>query len=340
MPDDTRPEPRDKRDTPSAIGRRPDRQSPRRYPGRTDAAEEHYHARREGVRPRLLDAKDETIETQPTTDVRLIPAVTGLAILLVLVIAFAGNHAPDLSPDKLEADDTVQPLEEEPEPETSSSGAGKAGLVIVALAIVMALAAVKVLTAKQLIRMVGVGVAVILAVLALAPFFQVEEFPVVETSSDPLEIEEQTRAQGRDGIGAWWLIAAASVALGVAGMALRRSRPAIGPLEAQLVSEAVRLTLADIDTITDDRLAIITAYARFEGLLTDAGLARDRSETSREYFGRVLGELVSDARPIEELGRLYEHARYDAAPVSVEQRRAAVAALRSIEAGAAAKVSG
>jgi hypothetical protein len=212
--------------------------------------------------------------------------------------------------------------------------------VIVALAMVMAVAAVKVLTAKQLIRLIGVGVAVILAVLALAPLFQIEEFPIVESTSDPLEIEEATRAQGRDGIEAWWLIAAASVALGIVGLALRRSRPTIGPLEADLVSEAVRLTLADIDTITDDRLAIITAYARLEGLLTNAGHARDRSETSREYFGRVLGEMVSDARPVEELGRLYEHARYDAAPISAEQRRSAVAALRSIEAGATAKVSG
>ena len=82
----------------------------------------------------------------------------------------------------------------------------------------------------------------------------------------------------------------------------------------------------------DVRNAVVACWLRLEESMLAAGISRDRSETSSELVTRVLASLEVDGIMITALAGLYREARYSQHELGERQRRAAVAALRSIHA--------
>jgi hypothetical protein len=130
------------------------------------------------------------------------------------------------------------------------------------------------------------------------------------------------------------------VALGL--LAAWRSRPRIdrGPAAvafdvlpearaAQAVRDEVDRQLASLRE-GDPRNAIVRCWARLEGSVAAAGVARESWETSAEYTVRVLHRLDLDPGAIGRLAALYREARFSGHPLGEEARTAAETALRRL----------
>ena len=167
------------------------------------------------------------------------------------------------------------------------------------------------------------------------------------TSPDPLH---DLAVRHSPGIDLTWLarllpvllvlaLAAALAALAVWVWRRRWHRPSPGP-------EAGAATLPDIAEVLrkdaeaqltalkegDVRNAVVACWLRLEESMLAAGISRDRSETSSELVTRVLASLEVDGLMITALAGLYREARFSQHELGERQRRAAVAALRSIHA--------
>ncbi len=135
----------------------------------------------------------------------------------------------------------------------------------------------------------------------------------------------------------WIVPVAVGVVLGGAGAVLllvawRRRvgeryelRPVFG-VDAAL-GEAVQQSLEDLRSEPDPRRAVIAAYRRMEGTLSQAGLPRRDWEAPREYAGRVENHLELSAGPLETLTALFERARFGVGVVDERVRERAIAAL-------------
>jgi hypothetical protein len=138
----------------------------------------------------------------------------------------------------------------------------------------------------------------------------------------------------------WWFVvgALALLVLAAAGTALllRRRRgsksfdePEAG--ERADLSEALALSLADIEREPDPRRAVIRAYARMESGLARHGLPRRSFETSLEYVSRALVALRVSGPAVERLGRLFERAKFSQHAVDTTMKGEALAALGRIK---------
>jgi len=106
-------------------------------------------------------------------------------------------------------------------------------------------------------------------------------------------------------------------------------------LEAMLEGAINRLRSDD-----DPRTAVLLAYAGMEQVLAEVGHPRRQSETPSEYLTRVLAAIAVDARPLIDLARLYEVARFSNHAVSAADRRAALGALERVRRDLAGAVAG
>lgn len=79
------------------------------------------------------------------------------------------------------------------------------------------------------------------------------------------------------------------------------------------------------------RNGIVRCWARLEDSVAEAGMPRDRAETSAEFTVRVLHALDLDPRAIGELARLYREARFSEHPLGEDARGAARAALLRLQ---------
>ena len=93
---------------------------------------------------------------------------------------------------------------------------------------------------------------------------------------------------------------------------------------ASLASSMDALTNA-----TDDRAAIIAAYAALLEGLARAGVPRRIDEAPEEYVRRVLTSLHVSPEPLDELTSLFSEARFSEHPLGQGQRARAVAALEA-----------
>jgi hypothetical protein len=93
---------------------------------------------------------------------------------------------------------------------------------------------------------------------------------------------------------------------------------------ASLASSMDALTNA-----TDDRAAIIAAYAALLEGLARAGVPRRIDEAPEEYVRRVLTSLHVSPEPLDELTALFSEARFSEHPLGQGQRARAVTALEA-----------
>ena len=122
------------------------------------------------------------------------------------------------------------------------------------------------------------------------------------------------------------------VVLAAAAMTRRHlvDEPVDGPDGSR---DAVLASLASsIDALanaTDDRAAIIAAYAALLEGLARAGVPRRIDEAPEEYVRRVLTSLHVSPEPLDELTSLFAEARFSEHPLGQGQRARAVAALEA-----------
>lgn len=131
----------------------------------------------------------------------------------------------------------------------------------------------------------------------------------------------------------WLLAAAVVVALGAAGWAARRRRPAfdgaIDPRAAEAAQRAAAgaafaASLADLEDEPDPRRAIVAAYARLLDGLEAAGFGRRPSEAPEEHLRRVLEQLHLPDGPLRTVVALFAEARFSEHPLTAVHKRTAI----------------
>jgi hypothetical protein len=121
------------------------------------------------------------------------------------------------------------------------------------------------------------------------------------------------------GVGVWLYVAARS------GRPKARRRLLVDEL-----TEALDVSLDDIEAEGDARHAVVRAYARMERVLDDHGLPRRRSETPYEYLDRVLEEVRASGPGTRRLTELYERARFSTHEIDSGMKEQALDAVRTL----------
>ena len=138
------------------------------------------------------------------------------------------------------------------------------------------------------------------------------------------------------GSGWGFAVLAGAIVVALAALAVARRRP--GPDDVAAASPAASLhaaldeAIAAIHESDDPRSVVITAYARMEHALRDAGHPRRPSEAPRQYLSRILAGLQVRPAAITDLTSLFEEARYSRHAVDPDTGRAAVAAMEAVQA--------
>jgi hypothetical protein len=135
--------------------------------------------------------------------------------------------------------------------------------------------------------------------------------------------------------GALLLLAPAAVV--VRRRRARRERRAVVPDAAARVGSGLRRSLADLESERDPRRAVQRAYARMEESLGAIELSRAPGETPTEFTARVLRVLGVSAAAASDLTDLFEIARFSDHAMDEDDRRRAIASVRRVEAGVAAR---
>lgn len=126
------------------------------------------------------------------------------------------------------------------------------------------------------------------------------------------------------------LFAGATVFI-VAGRSKKHLRPPSWRSSSQhAVSVALDESLDDLRHEPDLRRAIIAAYARMEGALAGAGLARRPAEAPLEYVERALTSLDTSAAAVRRLTVLFEWAKFSQHEPEPEMRDEAIDALVAV----------
>jgi uncharacterized protein DUF4129 len=125
-------------------------------------------------------------------------------------------------------------------------------------------------------------------------------------------------------------------AVGAGGLILwkRREGPA-WEREAELTAaldEVLADTLDDLRAERDPRRAVIGAYARLERTFAAHDVARDPSETPREYVDRALDRLGVSTVSVRRLTLLYERAKFSPHEIDASMKDDAIDALAGLRA--------
>jgi uncharacterized protein DUF4129 len=115
----------------------------------------------------------------------------------------------------------------------------------------------------------------------------------------------------------------------------KRRRGADWEREAELTAaldEVLADTLDDLRAERDPRRAVIGAYARLERTFAAHDVARDPSETPREYVDRALDRLGVSAFAVRRLTQLYERAKFSPHEIDAAMKDEAIDALAGLRA--------
>jgi Domain of unknown function (DUF4129) len=176
--------------------------------------------------------------------------------------------------------------------------------------------------------------------------------PTPSTSAGPaVDPLDAVRGRGADLELSWvgqllmWALALAFLGLVVVGLRWlwrNRWRPSPKPqvaafdvLPESAVAEALRNDVtAQLAAVEEGspRNGIVRCWLRLEASVGDAGLPRNRWETSAEYTLRILKTLDVDPRAIGRLSQLYREARFSEHELGEAARAEAAAALRQLHA--------
>ena len=95
--------------------------------------------------------------------------------------------------------------------------------------------------------------------------------------------------------------------------------------------QAVRASIAALETERDPRTAILRAYARMEQSFRKAEVIRARDETASEFLGRTMRQLSVSAGAATELTERFEEARFSTHRLTETDREQALASLHRVE---------
>ncbi|MFL5979702.1 MAG: DUF4129 domain-containing protein [Gaiellaceae bacterium] len=115
----------------------------------------------------------------------------------------------------------------------------------------------------------------------------------------------------------------------------RRRRGADWDEEAALsaaLDEVLADTLDDLRAERDPRRAVIAAFARMEKTFAAHRVAREASETPREYVERALDRLGVSVSSVRQLTSLYERAKFSRLAIDDSMKRDAIDALAGLRA--------
>jgi hypothetical protein len=135
----------------------------------------------------------------------------------------------------------------------------------------------------------------------------------------------------------WLLIpvAATVVALGPVAFAIRRRRMkevSAAPDDGVfLLAQAVRASLAELESERDPRRAILRAYDSMERAFREVEIVRARDETASEFLGRTMRRLPVSSDAAAALTERFEEVRFSAHEITERDRRHALSSLRRVE---------
>jgi hypothetical protein len=113
----------------------------------------------------------------------------------------------------------------------------------------------------------------------------------------------------------------------------KRRHGAAWEREAELTAaldEVLADTLDDLRAERDPRRAVIGAYARLERTFAAHDVAREPSETPREYVDRALDRLGVSAFAVRRLTQLYERAKFSPHEIDAAMKDDAIDALAGL----------
>jgi hypothetical protein len=188
---------------------------------------------------------------------------------------------------------------------------------------------------RSMIQMLVLAALAFLALLLIHASGTAKPKPAPPEATPDTQVESPPEGAGRDPGPPWAAIAlggAVLVVLAAAAMTRRHlvDEPVEGPDGSR---DAVLASLASsmdaLTNATDDRAAIIAAYAALLEGLARAGVPRRIDEAPEEYVRRVLTSLHVSPEPLDELTSLFSEARFSEHPLGQGQRVRAVAALEA-----------
>jgi hypothetical protein len=133
-------------------------------------------------------------------------------------------------------------------------------------------------------------------------------------------------------VGSLLFVVAASL---VAAIIWKRMRGDDWEREAELfvaLDEVLADTLDDLRGEQDPRRAVIRAFARMEQTFAAHDVARDPSETPRQYVERALDRLGISGTSVRQLTKLYERAKFSRLEVDESMKGDAIDALAGLRA--------
>lgn len=294
---------------------------------------------------------DPAVPVRPLSDVRAI-AATVAGLLLVSVVALASSGSPWHAGGRQDVPvDVVRAL------------AAAAGALVVGLLLLLWAATPSVERRRRRRRRLGAGdleglggslsaagkaAAIVAGAIGLFLLLTLP-FLVPSTATPPRAAPGSALPSGRSSVTApagqptsitlTWLVvgsAAALLLLAPAAVVVRRRRARRGrraavPDATGTVGSGLRLSLAELESERDPRLAVQRAYARMEESLGEIELSRAPDETPTEFTARVLRVLGAGAAAASDLTGLFEIARFSDHAMDEHDRRRAIASVRRVE---------
>jgi MFS family permease len=101
--------------------------------------------------------------------------------------------------------------------------------------------------------------------------------------------------------------------------------------EAGAIGQAVRASIAALESEPDPRTAILRAYARMEQAFRNVEIVRARDETASEFLGRTTRGLPVSADAAAALTERFEEVRYSTHQITEAEREQALSSLHRVE---------
>jgi hypothetical protein len=99
------------------------------------------------------------------------------------------------------------------------------------------------------------------------------------------------------------------------------------------IREVIEGSLADLDTISDPRAAVLACYARLQAAADHAGIDRRASDAPLELLERLIEDGRADTEAARRLTDLFEVARFSPHAIDEAMRRDAISSLNALKDG-------
>jgi hypothetical protein len=141
-----------------------------------------------------------------------------------------------------------------------------------------------------------------------------------------------------DSVNLGWLLVPVALTFAIltpAAVVIRRRRlkrdESMDAGETSAFGQAVRASIAALESERDPRTAILLAYARMEQAFRDVEIVRAADETASEFLARTTRRLRVSAGAAAALTERFEEVRFSTHPITETDREQALASLYRVE---------